>query len=158
MSEKKIKDLLIYYISERIIIFPIDDYIPTILNHIISNLNDWDLIKEDKPLSFKDKNFKYFLNKELDNILETIIIIFKDLKVKIYTVYNNSELPEEYSKIFENYKSFNKVIKNILNKKTKYFKYINNNSLFKNTKGVYKNIKVGEPTGDDLEFFLKNKK
>jgi hypothetical protein len=158
MSEKRIKDLLIYYISERVIIFPIDEYIPTIAKHIVDDLNDWDLIKDNSLIPFTNKNFKYFLNKELDNILKTIIMIFRDLKVKIYIVYNNKELDNEYSNIFKNYKDFGNIIKKYLKNKTKYFKEINNNSLFKNTKGTYKTLKVGEPTGEDLEFFLRKTK
>ena len=88
--------------------------------------------------------------------MESFIIIFRDLNIKIYTIYKNNTLSIEYSEYFEDINKFGNNIKNILKKKTKYFKYINNNKLlFNNTLGYYKTIKVGIPNGDDLEFFNK---
>jgi hypothetical protein len=73
----KIKDFLIYYISQRVIIFPIYEYLPIIANNIIRDFEEWDLLK-DKKITQKEKYFKFFLEKELDKLLETFIIIFKD--------------------------------------------------------------------------------
>jgi hypothetical protein len=157
MSEKtKIKDFLVYYISERIIIFPIYQYLPILADTIIKDLEDWDLTKDGKLISYREKYFKYFLEKELDKILETIKLLFKDLKVKIYTIHKDSELPEYYSQYFEYPNKFSNIVNKIIKKKTKYFREIKNEELFTNTEGVYKTIKVGVPTGDDLEFFHNN--
>jgi hypothetical protein len=159
MSErKKIKDFLIFYIPERVIIFPIHDYLPILANNIIRDLNDWELIKEGKLLTQKEKYFKYFLEKELDKILQGFIILFRDLNVKIYTIYKDSELPNEYLEYFTNINDFGKIVKNIIKKKTKYFKEIKNPNLFKQTEGLYKEIKIGKPTGEDIEFFIKHLK
>lgn len=156
MSEKtKIKDFLIYYIAQRVIIFPIDEYLPIIANNIIRDFQEWDLL-DNKIITQKEKYFKFFLNKELDKLLETFIIIFKDLNIKIFTIYRNSSLSSEYSVYFKNTEDFGKNINKILKKKTKYFKNIKNNSLFMNTEGYYKNIKVGVPTGEDLDFFARH--
>lgn len=155
MSEKtKIKDFLIYYISERIIIFPIYEYLPILANTIIRDFQEWDLL-DGKKITQKEKYFKYFLEKELDKILETFIIIFKDLNIKIITVYKEVLLNSEYSEIFINPERFSNIVKYTIKKKTKYFREIKNDSLFLNTKGYYKNIRVGVPSGEDLEFFLK---
>jgi hypothetical protein len=154
MSEKtKIKDFLIYYIPQRVIIFPIYQYIPILANTIIKDLEDWDLIKEGKLISYKEKYFKFFLEKELDKIISTNIILFKDLKVKIYNIGKDIELPEYYSQYFQHPNNFSNIVNNTINKKTKYFRKIKEDSLFSKTEGIYKNIKVGVPNGEDLEFF-----
>lgn len=156
MSEKtKIKDFLIYYISQRVIIFPIDEYLPIIANNIIRDFEEWDLLNG-KTITQKEKYFKFFLNKELDKLIETFIIIFRDLNIKIFTIYRNSSLSSEYSQYFTNIEEFGNNIKKILKKKTKYYKEIKNDSLFMNTEGYYKNIRVGIPTGEDLDFFAKH--
>jgi hypothetical protein len=156
MSEKtRIKDFLIYYISQRVIIFPIDEYLPIIANNIIRDFEEWDLLNG-KTITQKEKYFKFFLNKELDKLLETFIIIFRDLNIKIFTIYRNSSLSSEYSQYFTNIEEFGNNIKKILKKKTKYYKEIKNDSLFMNTEGYYKNIRVGIPTGEDLDFFAKH--
>jgi hypothetical protein len=154
MSEKtKIKDFLIYYIPQRVIIFPIYQYIPILADTIIKDLEDWDLIKEGKLISYKEKYFKFFLEKELDKIISTNIILFKDLKVKIYNIGKDIELPEYYSQYFQYPNNFSNIVNNTINKKTKYFRKIKEDSLFSTTEGFYKNIKVGVPNGEDLEFF-----
>jgi hypothetical protein len=156
MSEKtRIKDFLIYYISQRVIIFPIDEYLPIIANNIIRDFEEWDLLNG-KTITQKEKYFKFFLNKELDKLLETFIIIFRDLNIKIFTIYRNSSLSSEYSQYFMNIEEFGNNIKKILKKRTKYYKEIKNDSLFMNTEGYYKNIRVGIPTGEDLDFFAKH--
>ena len=157
MSEKtKIKDYLIYYISQRIIIFPIYEYLPIIANTIIRDFDEWGLLDK-KLITQKEKYFKFFLEKELDKLLETFIILFKDLNIKIITVYKEYYLSSEYCKYFINPNEFGNNVKNtIKKKKTKYFREINNDSLFLNTEGYYKNIRVGIPTGEDIEFFHRN--
>lgn len=155
MQEKtKIKDFLIYYISERIIVFPLDEYLPILANNIIRDFNEWDLL-ENKLITQKEKYFKYFLEKELDMLLNLFIIIFKDLNVKILTIYKDSVLNSEYSKYFINPEEFGNNIKKLYKKKTKYFKNIKDKKLFSKTEGTYKGLKIGIPSGEDLEFFKK---
>ncbi|NBO22907.1 hypothetical protein EBU94_06185, partial [bacterium] len=64
-------------------------------------------------------------------------------------------LPSEYKQYFKEPDKFCKNVKKILKNKTKYFKDIKDNSLSLKYKGYYKNIKLGDPTGEDLEFLLK---
>lgn len=155
MSEKiKIKDFLIYYISQRVIVFPLDDYLTHLADNIIRDFEEWDLL-EGKLITQKEKYFKYFLEKELDMLLNLFIIIFKDLNVKILTIYKDSLLPSEYSKFFLNREEFGNTIKKLYKKKTKYFRCIKEDSLFKKTEGTFKGLKVGIPNGEDLEFFQK---
>ena len=156
LEKTKIKDFLIYYIPQRIIIFPIYQYLPILADTIIKDLEDWDLIKQDKLISYKEKYFKFFLEKELDKILDTNIILFKDLKLKIYNIGKDTELPEYYSQYFKYPNNFSKIVNNTINKKTKYFRQIKDDGLFSQTEGFYKNIKVGVPSGEDLEFFHNN--
>jgi hypothetical protein len=155
LEKSKIKEHLLIYLNQRVIIFKIDEYLSHIADNIIRDMDEWGLIG-DKKIPQREKYFKFFLEKELDKILESFIIIFRDLNIKIYTIYKNNTLSIEYSEYFEDINKFGNNIKNILKKKTKYFKYINNNKLlFNNTLGYYKTIKVGIPNGDDLEFFNK---
>ena len=139
MSEKsKIKDFLIYYISQRVIIFPINEYLPIITKNIIRDFDEWDLLK-DKLITQKEKYFKFFLEKELDKLLESFILIFRDLNIKIFTIYKEDIIiNSEYSKYFMNYSEFGKNIKTIIKKKTKYFKKIKKRTIvtpnFKNFK------------------------
>ena len=157
MSEKtKIKDFLIYYISQRVIVFPLDEYLPILANNIIRDFEEWDLL-DGKLITQKEKYFKYFLEKELDILLNLFIIIFKDLNIKILTIYKDTKLSSEYSKYFINKDEFGNNIKKLYKKKkTKYFISIKeNNTLFQKTEGTYKGLKVGIPNGDDLEFFEK---
>ena len=92
MSEKtKIKDFLIYYISQRVIVFPLDEYLPLLANNIIRDFEEWDLL-EGKLITQKEKYFKYFLEKELDILLNLFIIIFKDLNIKILNLLNIGEV------------------------------------------------------------------
>jgi hypothetical protein len=153
LEKPKIKDFLIYYIPQRVIIFPIYRYLPILADIIIKDLEDWDLIKDGKLISYKEKYFKFFLEKELDKILDTNIILFKDLNLKIYNIGKDIELPEYYSQYFQYPNNFSNIVNNTIKKKTKYFRQIKDDSLFTNTEGFYKNIKVGTPNGEDLEFF-----
>jgi hypothetical protein len=157
MSEKtKIKNFLIYYISQRVIVFPLDEYLPVLANNIIRDFEEWDLL-DGKLITQKEKYFKYFLEKELDMLLNLFIIIFKDLNIKILTIYKDTKLSSEYSKYFINTEEFGNNIKKLYKKKkTKYFRSIKDKDfLFKKTEGTYKGLKVGIPSGEDLEFFAK---
>jgi len=115
---------------------------------------EWDIL--DKKLNTqREKNFKYFLEKELDTLLNLFKIIFKDLNVKIFTIYKNNTLSSEYSEYFIDPINFGNIVKKVYKKKTKYYKELKNNDLFLSTEGSFKGLRVGVPTGDDLEFFSK---
>ena len=155
MSEKtKIKDFLYYYSSHRVILFPIYEYLPNLADNIIQDFNEWGLL-EDKLITQREKYFKFFLEKQLDKILESFIILFKDLNIKIFSLYKETQLSSEYSQYFKEPDKFCKNIKKFLKNKTKHFKDIKNHSLSLNYKGYYKNIKLGDPTGEDLELLIK---
>jgi hypothetical protein len=154
IEKKKIKDFLIYYIAQRVIVFPLDDYLPILADNIIRSFMEWDLL-DNKLITQREKYFKYFLEKELDTLLNLFIIIFKDLNVKIFTIYKNNTLSSEYSEYFIDPINFGNIVKKVYKKKTKYYKELKNNDLFLSTEGSFKGLRVGVPTGDDLEFFSK---
>lgn len=155
MIPLKIKKYLVYYIHQRVIIFPIHEYQEILVGQIVKNFIEWDLL-DTKLITCREKYFKYFLEKELDSILDTFRFIFSDLNVKILTVYNNKELSEESKGWFEDSSKFNKTLVKILKQKTKYIKILNkDNLLFINTEGEYKGIKIGIPTGGEIEFLQK---
>lgn len=155
MSEKtKIKDFLYYYSSYRVILFPVYEYLPVLADNIINDFQEWGLL-ENKLITQREKYFKFFLEKQLDKILESFIILFKDLNIKTFSLYKEIHLPSEYSQFFKESDKFSKNVKKILKNKTKHFKDIKNHSLSLQYKGYYKNIKLGDPTGEDLELLIK---
>jgi hypothetical protein len=140
---------------QRVIIFPVHEYQEILVNQIIKNFIEWELL-DTKLITCKEKYFKYFLEKEIDSILDTFRFIFSDLNVKILTVYNNRELSEDSRHWFEDPSKFNKSLIKILKQKTKYFKNVNkDNLLFINAEGEYKGIKIGNPSGAEIEFLQK---
>jgi hypothetical protein len=155
MESRRIKDYLVYYIPQRVIIFPINEYQEVIIDNIIKNFLEWGLLYN-KVISCKEKYFKYFLEKEIDSILDSFRMMFSDLNVKILTVYKNIEVGDSYKHWFEDHSQFNKVLVKTLKKKTKYFKEAKkDNLLFINTEGKFKGIKLGVPTGEETEFLQK---
>lgn len=157
--EIKIKRLLIFYLKYRVIIFPVHEYLPNLADNIIKQFKDWELdaaVNENKRITQKEKYFKYFLEREIDSILGTFKIMFKDVNVKILTVYKEKHLHRDYQIWFEDYTKFSSNVKKVFKKKTKYFKEIKNDKLlFNNYKGEFKGLKCGEPTGEEIEFLQK---
>jgi hypothetical protein len=155
MENKRIKDYLVYYIQQRVIIFPIQEYQDVIIDNIIKNFLEWGLL-DNKNISCKEKYFKYFLEKEVDSILDSFRVVFSNLNVKILTIYKNTEINESYKHWFEDDSRFNKILIKTIKKKTKYFKEVKkDNLLFINTEGKFQGIKLGIPTGEEIEFLQK---
>ena len=151
----KIKQLLIFYLKYRVIVFPVHLYLPHIADNVIKQFKDWELA-DDKLITQREKYFKYFLEKEIDAILDVFKIMFKNLNVKILTVYKETHIHRDYQIWFEDYTKFSTNVKKTFKKKTKYFKEIKSNKLlFTNYKGEFKNIKCGDPTGEEDEFLQK---
>jgi hypothetical protein len=155
MENKRIKDYLVYYISQRVIIFPIQEYQEIIIDNIVKNFLEWGLL-DNKVISCKEKYFKYFLEKEVDSILDSFRVMFSNLNVKILTVYKDTNINDSYDHWFEDSSRFNKVLIKTLKKKTKYFKEIKkDNLLFISTEGKFQGIKLGIPNGEEVEFLQK---
>ena len=152
MQPLKIKEYLVYYPEQRVIVFPMHEYQETIVSNIVKQYLDWDLLNF-KMITCKEKYFQYFLEKEVDSVLDTFRIMFSDLNVKIITVYSNRELSDNTKQFFEEPARFNKKLLTFLKEKTKYFKPLRkNNLLFINTEGTFKDLKIGKPSGEEIEF------
>jgi len=152
----KIKDSLVVYLPQRIIMFPLHLYINSLITRVLNRLYEWD-IHTSKKISGKEKYFNHFLEKEILDILSEIKIVYKDLNLKIFTFYikcNISETNQEFLSldncvIKKVLKTFNKVC-------GKYFiKNIPKNIYFKPSEKSFKNIKCGVLTGEELEFLVK---
>jgi hypothetical protein len=154
MNSEKIKDYLIFFPKERVILFPIHEYFPIIANTIIKDYDEWGLL-ENKIITQREKYFNFFLEKKLDKILESFILLFRDLNIKIYTVYNkNYKIVPIHKKYIENIDNlYNNLIKK-LRKKTKYIKKIEESCNFNNFEGHFRGIKIGIPSGENIEFLL----
>ena len=155
MFSEKIKDYLIFFPKERVILFSLHDYIHIIANNLISDYDNWGLL-DNKLITQKEKYFLFFLEKNIDKIIESFIILFRDLNIKIYTIYKKEYLiDDKYYKFFKDKDTFYKKVLKIFKKKTKYIREVNNNCLVSKFEGIYKNIKIGIPSGEGLEFLLK---
>jgi hypothetical protein len=152
----KLKDSLVVYLPQRIIIFPLHLYINTLVTKVLNSLYDWDIGKT-KKFSGKETIFNFFLEKEILNIFQEIKIVYKDLNLKVYTVYREASLTEENLNYLkpENFVC-NSAIKKFKKICGKYFiKNLPNNLKFNSSKKSYKNILCGDPTGEELEFLTK---
>lgn len=160
--EGKVKDTLIVYLKEGIIVFPFHLYINKFLCKVLDKLFEWEITSSKKPkFSGREKYFKFFVEKEIKDILLEIKIIYKNLNLKVITIYNqNYEVNFDYSDLIENQtdiiKSIKKIYKNIAKK---YFiENLPQTLKFENDSHSYKGIKCGKPLGDEIEFLLKFKK
>jgi hypothetical protein len=154
MPETKIKDYLRYYITQGVIIFPIHLYQEELVSNIVKSFDEWGLL-EHKKISCREKYFKYFLNAEIDHLLNTFRMLYSNVNVKVLTVYKNKKI-KIYTDIFIDVNRFNQCLIKTLKTKTKYFKEIkNDNLLFINTEGNYKGLKIGKPSGEEIEFIQK---
>lgn len=157
----KIKDLLVVYLHQRIIIFPLHLCINQIVNEIFKKIDDWNLLREKKLISGKEKYFKFFLEKEILDILNSFDIFLKKLNVKIITVYkDNCKIKLDFAPFIKDEK---KIIKSIVKgfaKNTKhFFDKVPDKITFEQTNFSYKDLKVGCQNGETEEFlFLLNKK
>jgi hypothetical protein len=150
----KIKDSLIIYLPQRIILFPLHLYINNLITRVLNRLYDWEF-DICKKITGKEKYFKFFLEKEILDILLEIKTIFKNLNVKVFTFFKETNnLNLEY---FESNSLIYKIIIKIFKKVCgKYFIYkIPRNLNFNPGNKIYKNLKCGEPTGEELEFLAK---
>ena len=157
----KIKECLIIYLHHRIIIFPLHLYINFILNDIFRKIDNWGLLKEGKLISGKEKYFKFFLEKEIADILNNFTVIFKKLNVKILTVFNpNYEINLDFNSFIKDKDYLIKSLVKGFSKKTKYFTdKIPQKIKFEISDFKYKDLKVGKKLGEVEEFLvLLNKK
>ena len=153
----KITDVLIVYLTERIIIFPVQNYFNILLVKVIDKLSEWELLSTKKKITGREKFFKFFVEKIISDILLEIKIVYKQHNLKILTVYKETEISPKYLNFLnkENcvkeifIKSFNKIFK-------KYFiKNLPNNINFLPTNKIYKGLKCGTLTGEEKIFVDK---
>jgi hypothetical protein len=154
----KIKDSLVLYLPQRIIIFPLHLYLNVLMSRVLNRLHEWDLIK-DKKISGKEKYFNFFLEKEILDILLEIKLVYKNLNLKVFIFLKDSNFSETNLLYID---SKNQILKKIILKFKKicgkYFIYNPNiNFNFIQTEKTFKNLKCGEPTGEELEFLIKLK-
>jgi hypothetical protein len=152
----KIKESLILYLPQRIIIFPLHLYLNVLISRILNRMHEWDLIK-DKKISGKEKYFNFFAEKEILDILSEIKSLYKNLNLKIYTFFKETNISSINSEFL---KEENLVIKKISLHFKKicgkyYIEKIPSNLNFNQTKNLFKNLKCGDPTGEELEFLIK---
>lgn len=155
----KVKDVLVLYLQHRIIIFPLHLYINSLLNNVFKKMDEWDFLKIDKKFSGREKCFKFFLEKEIIDMLSTFQHLFEKLNIKTITVFKFGDINLDYINYIADKNLIIKSIINLFGKKTKHFiKKLPSQVTFEFSTFDYKGIKTGKLTGEVEEFFysLKN--
>lgn len=155
----RLKDILVVYLSQRIVVFPLHLYINTLLTRVLDRLFEWNLLKN-KKIKGKEKYFKFFVEKEINDILLEIKIVYKNLNIKIFTIYKKNYINNISINHIEYIEDLNQSINCIINqfKKIckKYFtEKIPENLNFNPSNKIYKGLKCGEPTGEEIEFLSR---
>lgn len=153
----KIKDVLVVYLPQRVVVFPLHLYFDKLLSRVLDRLYEWNLLQENKKITGKEKYFNFFLEKEIQDILLEIKIVYKELNLKIFTIYKTKDISLKYKEFLsdENFvvevfcKKFKKILK-------KYFcNNIPPNLNFKPSNNIFKGLRCGNPTGEEIEFLTK---
>jgi len=151
----KIKNSLIVYLQQRIVLFSLDSYINILLIRIFNKMHEWELISA-KKITGKEKYFKFFAEKEILDVLNEIKTLYKSLNLKIFTFckLTKIELKEEF--LAED-NCVLKILSNLFKKicKKYFLDKIPDNVKFYPSDKMYKGLKCGEPTGEELEFLVK---
>jgi hypothetical protein len=152
----KIKDTLVVYLQERIIIFPLHLYVNTLITRTLNRLHEWEILSK-KKISGKESYFNFFLEKEILDILLEFKIVYKDLNLKIFTIFKNTFIsPDNLEFLKEDNFVLKSVIKMFKKHCSKYFiSNVSEKLKFESSDKKYKNIKCGNPTGDELDFLIK---
>lgn len=152
----KIKDSLVVYLHQRIIVFSLHEYFNTLVTRILNRMYDWNLHLS-KKISGKEFYFKFFAEKEILDILLEIKTVYKDLNIKIFTFFKKTEISDVNQEYLKTENSVIKTVVNIFKKICK--KYFCNkiplNLTFKGSSRKYKNLLCGDPTGEESEFLIK---
>lgn len=153
----RIKESLVVYLEQRVIVLPLHLYYNTLLTRVIDRLSDWNLLN--KKITGKEKYFKFFVEKEIQDIILEIKIVYKELNLKILTVYKEFTDFKYHTEFFEekNFISENicKICKKLFKK---YFKILNSKNLnFNPSNKKFKGLNCGDPTGEEIEFLTKLK-
>lgn len=151
-----VRESLIVFLPQRVIIFPFYKFGNEFLFRIFKNLQEWDLLK-DKKITGKEKYFKYFVEKEISSIINDITIIFKQLNIKIFTLQKDFIIDSNLLNLIEDkdnlIKHINKIFLKLMGKK--YFYKISTNLNFNPSNIMYKNLHCANPTGEEVEFVIK---
>ena len=152
----KIKDSLVVYLPQRIIIFSLHDYLNILISRILNRMHEWE-IQLSKKITGREFYFKFFAEKEILDVLLEIKTVYKDLNIKIFTFFKTTEISDLNLEYLNPQNSVLKTIISLFKKVCK--KYFCNNIpedlKFKKSTRKYKNIPCGEPTGEECEFLIK---
>jgi hypothetical protein len=51
----KIKDVLVVYLPQRVVVFPLHLYFDKLLSRVLDRLYEWNLLQENKKITGKEK-------------------------------------------------------------------------------------------------------
>ena len=145
------------HLPQRIIIFPLHNILENFLIKIVNKYSEWDLLKN-KKITGKEKYFKFFVEKEISDIITDIKIVYQNYNIKILTVYKDiiktlSHLEEYYNDVDFVIKKIFKIFKNncdtyfLGNVPESYFLNISNRE--------YKGLRCVDFSGEETEFIIK---
>lgn len=153
----KITDVLIVYLSERIIILPIHNYFNILLVKVIDKMFEWNLISNDKKITGKEKYFKFFVEKIISDLLIEIKMIYKKYNLKVILIYKETKISEEFSNFLDENNlikdTFFKMFKKIF--KSYFVKDLPATVKFLPSNNFYKDLKCGQLSGEEKIFIDK---
>jgi hypothetical protein len=119
-------------------------------------MGEWNLL-DNKKITGKEKYFKFFVEKEINDILLEIKIVYKNLNIKIFTIYKETNINLDSSELIEDQNLIIKIIcKQFKKICKKYFSdKISSNLNFLSSNSTFKNLKCGNPSGEEIEFLTK---
>jgi hypothetical protein len=151
------KQYFIYHLKDSVLIFDVFDYIEELAADYVDYCFEWKIVK-DNFVSDKSKIIKGYLESHIEKALDVINKKLTESNCKILCYFYKKENYNDWQSFFKNPERFIKVSKSIFKKQLPNFVETDEKGLFTDIKGTFDNIPCLMPSGEDLEFILKNKK
>ena len=154
---RKNKQYFIYYLKDNVLIFDVFDYIEELAADYVDYCFEWNLVKENF-VSEKALNIREYIQLYITNALIIINDKLSKSNCKILCYFHKKNVYNDWVMFFKDPEKFIKPAKSILKKRLDNFIETEESGLFKNIKGTFDGIPCLIPSGEDMEFILKNKK
>lgn len=151
------KEYFVYHLKDNILIFDVFDYIEELAADYVDYCFEWNLVK-DNFVSDKNKLIKGYLEMHITKALSIINQTSIKSNCKVLCYFYKKEIYNDWKSYFKDPEKFIKIARSILKKRLNNFVETEERGLFTDIKGSFNDIPCLIPSGEDLEFILKNKK